>query len=522
MLDTSLKEQLKQIFSGLDADYVFDITVYPQHPNRNELIEFLEDTASCSEKISVKVNDGDDFLFRILKNGNETGITFKAIPNGHEFSSLILAVLNADGKGKNHPDEAIAERIKRIRQCNDEVRTYMSLTCTNCPDVVQALNLISLYNNGIRHVVIDGALHEKEVSELNIQAVPSVYIGKKLIHVGRSTLGELVEKLEAELGSNTSAEGESFAEKEFDILVVGAGPAGTSAAIYSARKGLKVGLVAGRIGGQVNETVGIENLISVPYTTGKELSTNLGSHIKEYPNISVYPERTIESFYIEDGVKKLKARGGEVFSAPSLIIATGASWRKLNVPGESQYIGKGVAFCPHCDGPFYKGKSVAVIGGGNSGIEAAIDLAGICSKVTVLEFMDTLKADKVLQEKLYSLPNIEVMTSVQTLAIEGDSEKMKSIKLKNRNTEEVFNLTLDGVFVQIGLSANSKPFADMLETNRIGEIITTDNNCRTMIKGVYAAGDVSNVSYKQIIISMGEGAKAALSAFDDIVRGDNI
>lgn len=527
MLDTSLKEQLKQIFSGLDADYVFDITVHPLHPDYSELKEFLEETASCSSKINVKVNEVTDdnktnLSFRILKNGNETGITFKAIPNGHEFSSLILAVLNADGKGKNHPDEAIARRIERLNQSKDEIRTYMSLTCTNCPDVVQALNLIALYNKGIKHIVIDGAMYQEEAERMNIQAVPAVYIGNRLLHVGRSTLGELVEKLEDALGSKASDEEIFFEEKKFDILIAGGGPAGTSAAIYSARKGLKVGLVAGRIGGQVNETVGIENLISVPYTTGKGLASNLGSHIKEYPNISVYSERTIEKLYIEEGIKKLSVKGGEVFSAPSLIIATGASWRKLNVPGESEYIGKGVAFCPHCDGPFYKGKDVAVIGGGNSGIEAAIDLSGICSSVTVLEFMDTLKADKVLQEKLLSLPNVNVMTSVQTLSVEGNSEKMNSLKLKDRKTENVMDLKLDGVFVQIGLSANSKPFADILETNRIGEIITIDNNCRTGIKGIYAAGDVSNVSYKQIIISMGEGAKAALAAFDDIVRGENI
>ena len=298
---------------------------------------------------------------------------------------------------------------------------------------------------------------------------------------------------------------------------MGGGPAGASAAIYSARKGLKVAMVAEQIGGQVKETVGIENLISVPYTTGNQLADNLRTHLTHYP-IELYENRRIESTELQGKEKLITVKGGEIFSAPAVIIATGAGWRRLNVDGEAEYIGRGVAFCPHCDGPFYAGKEVAVVGGGNSGIEAAIDLAGICKKVTVIEFMDALKADQVLQDKAKSLPNVEILTSTQTTKVMGNGEKVTALQLKNRLTDELHELSLDGVFVQIGLSANSQPFKEELETTRIGEIII-DAHCRTNVAGVYAAGDVSSVPYKQIIIAMGEGAKAALSAFDDRVRG---
>jgi alkyl hydroperoxide reductase subunit F len=301
--------------------------------------------------------------------------------------------------------------------------------------------------------------------------------------------------------------------------VLGGGPAGASAAIYSARKGLKVGVVAERIGGQVKETVGIENLISVPHTTGSQLADDLRTHLNHYP-IELFENRRIELAELHGKEKKISVKGGETFSAPAVIIATGAGWRRLNVPGEAEYIGRGVAFCPHCDGPFYAGKEVAVVGGGNSGIEAAIDLAGICKKVTVIEFLDSLKADQVLQDKARSLPNVTIITSTQTTEVIGNGEKVTSLRLKNRQNGEEHNLALDGVFVQIGLSANSQPFREALEVSPIGEI-KIDAHCRTNLPGVYAAGDVSSVPYKQIIIAMGEGAKAALSAFDDRMRGNN-
>ena len=365
-------------------------------------------------------------------------------------------------------------------------------------------------NPSITHEMVDGALYQDEVDALKIQGVPSVFADGKLLHVGRGEFGELLAKLEAQYGiDETKVETEV---KEYDVIVAGGGPAGVSAAIYSARKGLRVAIVAERVGGQVKETVGIENLISVPETTGSELADNLKTHLLRYP-VDLLEQRKIEKVELAGKDKLVTTSVGEKFIAPALIIATGASWRKLNVPGENDYIGRGVAFCPHCDGPFYKGKQVAVVGGGNSGIEAAIDLAGICSKVTVFEFMDELKADNVLQERLKSLPNVEVFVSSQTTEVIGNGDKLTALRIKDRKTEE-----LDGVFVQIGLSANSSVFRDIVETNRPGEIVI-DAHCRTNVTGIYAAGDVSTVPYKQIIISMGEGAKAALSAFDDRVRG---
>ena len=520
MLDTSILQQVTEIFRNLEANYTFRISYAPQREESKQLIEFLNDFASTSTHLNVELQEaeGNTLAFTLLKEGKDTGITFRGIPNGHEFTSLLLAVLNADGKGKNLPDEGVIRRIRAL-QGDIRLQTYVSLTCTNCPDVVQTLNIFALLNPNIRHEMVDGALFQEEVDQRGVQAVPAVFSGEKMLHVGRGSLGELLEKLEAAYPSSQVTENSenSPIHRSFDVIVLGGGPAGASAAIYSARKGLKVAMVAERIGGQVKETVGIENLISVPYTTGNQLADNLRTHLTHYP-IELFENRRIENTSLEGKDKQVTVKGGEVFHAPAVIIATGAGWRRLNVPGEAEYIGRGVAFCPHCDGPFYAGKEVAVVGGGNSGIEAAIDLAGICKKVTVIEFMEELKADKVLQDKAKSLPNVEIFTATQTMEVTGDGEKVKALQLKNRITNEVHELPLDGVFVQIGLSANSQPFKEELETTRIGEIVI-DAHCRTNIPGVYAAGDVSSVPYKQIIIAMGEGAKAALSAFDDRVRG---
>ena len=515
MLDSALKEQLKGIFAGLGANFTFDINVSSQHENRNELLELLEDVAACSDHLTCAVNEGDGLEFTILKNGAPTGITFRGIPNGHEFTSLLLAILNLDGKGKNFPDEGVCNRVKALKG-PIHLATYVSLTCTNCPDVVQALNAMTTLNPSISHEMVDGALNQEEVEALKIQGVPSVFADGKLIHVGRGEFGELLAKLEEQYGVDEASL--STEEKQYDVIVAGGGPAGVSAAIYSARKGLKVAIVAERVGGQVKETVGIENLISVPETTGSELADNLKTHLLRYP-VDLLEHRKIEKVELVGKEKQVTTSVCEKLSTPALIIATGASWRKLNVPGETEYIGRGVAFCPHCDGPFYVGKHVAVVGGGNSGVEAAIDLAGICSKVTVFEFMDELKADQVLQEKLRSLPNVEVFVSSQTTEVIGNGDKLTALRVKDRKTEEERLVELDGVFVQIGLTANSGVFRDLVEMNRPGEIVI-DAFCRTNVPGVYAAGDVSTVPYKQIIISMGEGAKAALSAFDDRVRGN--
>lgn len=514
MLESALKEQLKGIFAALEADFSFDISVSSSHESRSELLELLGDVADCSDHITCVVNEGSGLKFSLSKNGTPTGITFRGIPNGHEFTSLLLAVLNLDGKGKNFPDEAVCNRVKALKGPIHLV-TYISLTCTNCPDVVQILNAMTTLNPSITHEMVDGALYQDEVNALKIQAVPSVYADGKLLHVGRGEFGELLAKLEEQYGVDIAKA--DTATKEYDVIVAGGGPAGVSAAIYSARKGLRVAIVAERVGGQVKETVGIENLISVPETTGNELADNLKTHLLRYP-VDLLEHRRIEQVEISGKDKLLTTSVGEKLVTQALIIATGASWRKLNVPGETDYIGRGVAFCPHCDGPFYKGKHVAVVGGGNSGVEAAIDLAGICSKVTVFEFMDELKADNVLQERLKTLPNVEVFVSSQTMEVLGDGAKLTALRIKDRKTEEERLVELDGVFVQIGLSANSSVFRDVVETNRSGEILI-DDHCRTNVPGIYAAGDVSTVPYKQIIISMGEGAKAALAAFDDRVRG---
>lgn len=515
MLDSATKEQLRTIFASLDGHYTFDITVAPQHEGRTELLDLLNDVAACSDHISCEVHEGEGLIFTIYKNGEKTGISFRAVPNGHEFTSLLLAVLNLDGKGKNFPDEGICNRVRALKG-PIRLTTYVSLTCTNCPDVVQALNIMATLNNGIAHQTVDGAINQAEVEALNIQAVPSVYADGQLIHVGRGEFGELLNKLEEKYGIEETAP--HTPAKIYDVLVLGGGPAGAAAAIYSARKGLIVGVIAERIGGQVKETVGIENLISVPQTTGSVLADNLRTHMAQYP-IDLLEHRRAEKVEIVPEGKRITVSGGEQFIGSALIVATGASWRKLNVPGEAEYIGRGVAFCPHCDGPFYKGKHVAVVGGGNSGIEAAIDLAGICSKVTVIEFMNTLKADQVLQEKAKSLPNVEIFTDTQTMEVIGNGTKVTGMQVRNRETDETRLIELDGIFVQIGLMPNSGVVREIVETNRLGEIIT-DAHCRTNVPGVYAAGDVSTVPFKQIIIAMGEGAKASLSAFEDRMRGE--
>jgi alkyl hydroperoxide reductase subunit F len=515
MLDNVLKEQVKSLFENLSSSFLLDVYVADDHESRKELLELLEDTASCSEKLQIRLNQGDNLEFYLLKDGVKTGIKFRMTPNSHEFSTLLLAILNGDGKGKNIPDEFTRNRVKALKG-NINITTYVSLTCTNCPDVAQAFNLMSLINPNIKHEIVDGAIYQEEVDALKIQAVPSVFADGERIHSGKAGFGELLDILETKYGHDETGTPDS-GKKVYDVLIIGGGPAGASAAIYSARKGLKVAMLAERVGGQVNETIGIENLISVPQTTGKKLADDLKMHVRAYP-IDIFENRTVEKIELEERYRTVHVKGSEIYAAPALIIATGASWRRLGVEGEAEYIGKGVAFCPHCDGPFYKNKQVAVVGGGNSGIEAAIDLAGICSKVTVLEFLEELKADKVLQEKLKGLPNVEVYTYAQTMALIGNGEKITGIKVKNRDNGEERVIRLDGVFIQIGLQPNSRIFKDLVRTNAIGEIVI-DGQCRTDVSGIYAAGDVSTVPYKQIIIAMGEGAKAALTAFGDRMHG---
>ncbi len=516
MIDNAMKEQLQGVFANLEANYTLQLEVSPEHTSRTEAIELLEGVAQCSENITFEQKDGEGLKLSLLKDSQPTGVSFRAVPTGHEFTSLLLAILNADGKGRNLPDSFITGRIKALNG-DINLTTYMSLTCTNCPDIVQALNVMAILNPRITHQAVDGAINVEEVESLNIQSVPTVYADGVMLSVGRAAMGELLDKLEAQYGVQQTDQA-TIQTKHYDVVVAGGGPAGATAAIYSARKGLSVAVVAGKIGGQVNETVAIENLISTPQTTGSKLAGDLRAHMEEY-DIDILDNRQIETVEQHSDFRQINIRGGETLTTPALIMATGASWRKLSVEGEAEYMGRGVAFCPHCDGPFYKDKHVAVIGGGNSGVEAAIDLAGICSKVTVLEFMEDLKADGVLQEKLYSLPNVDVIANVETRRIQGDGAKVNSIVVRDRSTQVEQEIELSGIFIQIGLLANSSIVKDLVETNRMGEIVV-DRNGRSTTKGIYGAGDVTDVHYKQIIIAMGEGAKASLAAFDDRMRGE--
>lgn len=517
MLDTDILTQVKSIFAALKSPITLVVTGDSSLEDTAKMTEFVADVASCSDKLRVEKSPAHGVApyFTLVRDGADTGISFRGIPNGHEFTSLLLAVLNTDGQGKNLPDSALQNRIKAI-QGPARLRTFVSLSCTNCPDVVQALNLVALYNEGISNETVDGAVAQDEVTDLGIQSVPTVVLGNKVLSVGRASLGELVGKLEAELGSAPETAAEP-SERKFDVVIAGGGPAGAAAAIYLARKGLRTAVVAGRVGGQVNDTSDIENLISVPRTTGPSLAAALAEHMA-LNNIEVFANRNIISASLSGAEKSITADSRETFSAPALIIATGSSWRRLNVPGEADYIGRGVAFCTHCDGPFFAGKRVAVVGGGNSGIEAAIDLAAICEHVDVYEFLDTLKADSVLVDKVKSLPNVDIHLSSAVSEVIGDGRKLTAIKVKDRNSGSETTNEVAGMFVQIGLTPNSAPFKDEIGIDRSGQIIA-DRNCRTSVTGVYAAGDVTDVAYKQIVIAMGEGAKAALSAFDDRMRG---
>jgi len=518
MLDQDLQEQLKSLFSSLEESV--ELAYAPSsHGNQQELVELLEGLASTSPKITAKLtapSDGRQSLvpqFSIVHEGKPTGISFRGIPGGHEFSTLVLAVLNSDGKGKLL-DPALAQRIQRVKG-PIEIKTYISLTCEICPDVVQALNQMALLHPHFKHQIVDGAYAEEEVKSLSIQGVPSLVVDSKIVHSGRITLPDLIAKVEEVFGVNTS-ETASYSQSlgHFDVVVLGGGPAGASASIYSVRKGLKTALLAEKIGGQVQETKGIENLISVPYTEGPQLSAQLAQHVAAYP-IQVFEHRKIKSIS-KDAPKKIELESGETLTADSVIVTTGAKWRELNIPGEKDYLGRGVAFCPHCDGPFYKGKKVAVVGGGNSGVEAAIDLAGIVKEVVLVEFMESLKADSILVNKLKALPNVSIITNAKAQKIVGDGQKVNGLEYIDRATDDAKTISLDGIFIQIGLIPNSQFLKGVVELSSFGEVIV-DNKCRTSVKGIYAAGDVTNTPYKQIVIAMGEGAKAALAAFEDKV-----
>lgn len=439
--------------------------------------------------------------------GEDTGVTFAGIPLGHEFSSMVLAILQVSGRAPKVDDKVI-ERIKRIKDSLN-FETYISLSCHNCPEVVQALNTMSVLNPNITHTMIDGAAFKDEADKKNIMAVPSIYLNGEFFGSGRMGIEEILEKLDL---APDKSEFDNI--DPFDVLIIGGGPAGAGAAIYAARKGVRTGIITDRFGGQVKETLGIENFIGVKYTEGPKLAASLEEHVKSYNVDILYPQRA--KSIAKKELIEVELENGATVKSKTLILSTGARWRNIGVPGEIEFKNKGVAYCPHCDGPLFKGKSVAVIGGGNSGVEAAIDLAGIVKHVTVLEFLPDLKADSILQERLYSLPNVTVLKNVQTTQITG-TDKVNGISYKERDTGLEKHIDLEGVFVQIGLVPNTEWLGDTVERNRFGEIVVNNKN-ETNIPGVFAAGDCTNSPYKQIIISMGSGATAALSAFDYLIR----
>jgi alkyl hydroperoxide reductase subunit F len=517
MLDANIKQQLKAYMEKLQQPIEL-VAAYDDGDKSQELRQLLEEIESMSEKISLRTEESNDVRrpsFAINRIGTDVGVRFAGIPMGHEFTSLVLALLQVGG----HPSKASQEVIEQIQQLDGdfEFETYFSLSCQNCPDVVQALNLMSVLNPGVRHTAIDGALFQDEVEKREIMAVPSVYMNGEPWGQGRMTLEEIVSRLDTK---SDEKEAKKINQKDtFEVLVIGGGPAGSAAAIYASRKGISTGIAADRFGGQVADTMGIENLISVPYTEGPKLVAAMEQHVKEY-DVDIMNMQHAEKLIpaARRGMPhEIRLANGASLKARTVVLSTGARWRPLGVPGEDEYRNKGVAYCPHCDGPLFKGKHVAVIGGGNSGVEAAIDLAGIVGHVTLIEFGAEMRADDVLQKKLRSLKNVDIITSGQTTDIVGENGKVNGLNYTDRNTGESHHVTLEGVFIQIGLVPNTEWLKGDIELSQHGEIIINDRN-ETSIPGVFAAGDATTVPFKQIVISMGEGSKAALSAFDFLIR----
>ncbi|MBU3697758.1 alkyl hydroperoxide reductase subunit F [Dechloromonas sp.] len=516
MLDATIKSQLKAYLERLQRPIELVATL-DESAKGLEMRTLLNDIVECSDKVSLRDNGsfGRVPSFAVALTGETPRIHFAGIPMGHEFTSLVLALLQTGG----HPpkvEQSVIDQIKALPG-SFNFETYISLSCHNCPDVVQALNLMAVLNPNVTSTMIDGAMFQAEVEARQIMAVPTTYLNGAEFGAGRMLIEEILAKVDTGAAARAA---ETLDQKEtFDVLVVGGGPAGASAAIYAARKGIRTGIVAERFGGQVMDTLGIENFISVPYTEGPKLVASLEQHVKEY-NVDVMNlQRASKLIPASEngGLIAVELENGAKLQAKSLIVSTGARWREMNVPGEQEYKAKGVCFCPHCDGPLFKGKRVAVIGGGNSGVEAAIDLAGIVAHVTLLEFADTLRADAVLQTKLYSLPNVTVIKSAQTTEVTGDGQKVNGITYKDRVSGEDQHVELEGIFVQIGLLPNTDWLKGTLELSRFGEIVI-DAKGQTSQPGVFAAGDCTTVPYKQIIIAMGAGATASLSAFDHLIR----
>ncbi|WP_448129619.1 alkyl hydroperoxide reductase subunit F [Stenotrophomonas rhizophila] len=516
MLDANLQSQLKTYLERVTRP--IQITAHVDDGAKSqEMLELLNTLTSLSTQIRLDVRrDSSERTpsFALTTPGQDIHLAFAGLPMGHEFTSLVLALLQVGG----HPSKATAELIEQVRNLEGEYRfeTYFSLSCQNCPDVVQALNLAAVLNPRIQHVAIDGGLFPAEVEARQIMSVPTVYLNGEVFDQGRMTLEQIVAKLDT--GASRRDAEKLSTKAPFDVLVVGGGPAGAAAAIYAARKGIRTGVAAERFGGQVLDTMAIENFISVKETEGPKLAAALEQHVREYEvDIMNLQRATALVPAGDDGLVEIKLENGASLKSRSVILSTGARWRQMNVPGEDQYRNKGVAYCPHCDGPLFKGKRVAVIGGGNSGVEAAIDLAGLVTHVTLLEFDDKLRADEVLQKKLRSLGNVTIITSALTQEVLGDGQKVTGLVYQDRVGGDSHRVELEGIFVQIGLLPNTEWLKDTVALSPRGEILIDDRG-QTSVPGVFAAGDCTTVPYKQIVIAMGAGSTAALSAFDHLIR----
>ncbi len=515
MLDANLTQQLKGYLVNI-REPIELVASLGEDAKSRELGELLAAIAALSDKIDlVHADDKRKPSFMIRRKGTDIGVRFAGIPMGHEFTSLVLALLQVGG----HPSKAAQDLIEQVRNIDGDFsfETYFSLSCQNCPDVVQALNLMAVLNPNIRHTAIDGALFKDEVEGRKVMAVPTVYLNGEPFASGRMDLEQIVAKIDT--GAEARAAEKIKTKEPFEVLIVGGGPAGAAAAIYTARKGIRVGIAAERFGGQVLDTMGIENFVSVSHTEGPKLVAQLEQHVKDY-DVDVMNLQRAEKLIPakrEGGLHEVVLANGASLKAKAIILSTGARWRQMNVPGEDDYKNKGVAYCPHCDGPLFKGKRVAVIGGGNSGVEAAIDLAGIVAHVTLIEFDSQLRADAVLQRKLASLPNVKILTSAMTTRVNGDGEKVSGLSYKDRNSGAEHDIELEGIFVQIGLVPNTEWLKDAVGLTPRGEI-EIDARGETSQPGIFAAGDCTTVPYKQIVIAMGAGSTAALSAFDYMIR----
>ncbi|BAI97575.1 MULTISPECIES: alkyl hydroperoxide reductase subunit F [Sphingobium] len=515
MLDANLKGQLKAYMANITQPIELVASLDDGAKSR-ELKTLLEEIAELSDKVSIATgSDRRVPSFMIRRAGTDIGVTFAGLPMGHEFTSLVLALLQVGG----HPSKAAQDLIQQIKDIDGDFafETYFSLSCQNCPDVVQALNLMAVLNPRIRHTAIDGALFQEEVDARKVMAVPTVFLNGEPFASGRMELEQIVAKIDS--GAAARAAAKIKAQDPFEVLIVGGGPAGAAAAIYAARKGIRTGIAAERFGGQVLDTMDIENFVSVSRTEGPKFAAALEAHVKDYDveimNLQkaakLIPART------EGGYHEVVLENGASLKGRTVILSTGARWRQMGVPGEEEYRNKGVAYCPHCDGPLFKGKRVAVIGGGNSGVEAAIDLAGIVAHVTLIEYDSQLRADAVLQRKLASLPNVKIVTSALTTRVDGNGERVTGLSYKDRNSGTEHDVELEGIFVQIGLVPNTEWLKDSIALSPRGEI-EIDARGETSLPGIFAAGDCTTVPYKQIVIACGAGSTAALSAFDYLIR----